>query len=48
MCSIDYEAEGTYPKVQEVLAQWRKDRTVEEAWRHTLGEFVRITGCPAI
>jgi NAD(P)-dependent dehydrogenase (short-subunit alcohol dehydrogenase family) len=42
--SIDYEAEGTDPKVQEILAQIRKDGTAEMAWKHTQDEFVRITG----
>jgi len=46
--SIDYEAEGTDPKVQELLAQLRKDGTAEKAWKHTQDEFVRITGSPAI
>lgn len=46
--SIDYEGEGTDPKVQEVLAQLRKDGTAEKAWEHTQDEFVRITGSPAV
>jgi hypothetical protein len=46
--SIDYEAEGTDPKVQEVLAQLREDGTAEKTWKHTQAEFVRITGSLAI
>lgn len=42
--SIDYEAEGTDPRVQEVLVQLRKDGTAEKGWKHTQGEFVGITG----
>jgi len=46
--SIDYEAEGTSPKVQVVLTQLRENGTAERAWKHTQDEFVRITGSPAI
>jgi NAD(P)-dependent dehydrogenase (short-subunit alcohol dehydrogenase family) len=46
--SIDYEAEGTDLKVQEILAQLRKDGTAEKAWKHTQDEFLRITGSLAL
>jgi hypothetical protein len=46
--SIDYEAEGTYPQVQEILAGLREDGTADKAWSHTEEEFIRITGSLAI
>ncbi|TVY86016.1 Oxidoreductase [Lachnellula willkommii] len=46
--SIDYEAEGTSPKVQAVLTQLKENGTAEKVWKHTQGEFVRITGSTAI
>ncbi|TVY52430.1 Oxidoreductase andH [Lachnellula cervina] len=46
--SIDYEAEGTSPKVQAVLTELKENGTAEKAWKHTQGEFVRITGSTTI
>ncbi|KAH8901538.1 NAD(P)-binding protein [Thozetella sp. PMI_491] len=46
--SIDYEAEGTDPKVQEVLEGLRKSGVAEKAWKHTQDEFIRITGSTSI
>ncbi|KAI9806453.1 MAG: hypothetical protein M1833_003640 [Piccolia ochrophora] len=36
------------PKVEELLAQLRKEGVLEKVWEHTEGEFVRITGLGAV
>ncbi|KAI1501035.1 hypothetical protein F5X99DRAFT_418830 [Biscogniauxia marginata] len=46
--SIDYEAEGTSLRVQELVKNLTKDGTAEKAWKHAEDEFVRITGSRAV
>ncbi|KAI1077727.1 hypothetical protein F5B20DRAFT_572180 [Whalleya microplaca] len=46
--SIDYEAEGTSQRVQELIENLTKDGTAEKVWKHTEEEFVRITGSSAV
>ena len=47
MYSVDLEGESSGPKVQELLANFRKDGVVEKFWKHTEEEFRRITGLEA-
>ncbi|KAI0435014.1 hypothetical protein F5Y09DRAFT_158509 [Xylaria sp. FL1042] len=42
--SIDYEAEGTIQRVQELIRGYIKDNTVDMVWKHTEEEYMRITG----
>jgi hypothetical protein len=41
--SVDEQGESAKPKVEELLAQLRKEGMVEKVWEHIRGEFVRIT-----
>ena len=45
--SIDAEGESAGPKVEELMAKYRKEGMVEKVWEHTEGEFKRITGAVA-
>lgn len=45
--SINWDSESTGPKVEEVLAKFRKGGMIEKVWKDTQEEFVRITGCEA-
>ncbi|KAI1425153.1 hypothetical protein F5Y12DRAFT_395983 [Xylaria sp. FL1777] len=42
--SIDYEAEGTSERVQELMRHYIDDNTAEKIWNHTEKEYVRVTG----
>ncbi len=42
--SVDWDGESARPKVEELLAKFRKEGTVEQVWNHTEEEFKRITG----
>ncbi|KAI9828097.1 MAG: hypothetical protein M1832_003624 [Thelocarpon impressellum] len=42
--SVGSDGESAGPKVEALLAQFRKDGTSEEMWNHTEGEFKRIAG----
>jgi hypothetical protein len=42
--SIDQFNESAGPKVEELLANFRKDGTAEKVWKDTADEFKRITG----
>lgn len=42
--SVDEHGESANPKVEELLAQYRKEGMVETVWEHIEGEFKRITG----
>lgn len=46
--SVNHEGESMKPEVEELLARYRKEGMVEKVWKHTEGEFVRITGVPAV
>lgn len=46
--SIDEQGESAEPKVEELLANFRKDGVVEKLWKHTEDEYKRITGLEAI
>lgn len=45
--SVDQNGESSGPKVQELLANYRKQGLVEQLWEHTEEEFKRITGLEA-
>ena len=45
--SIDWDGDSSGPKVEELLAKFRKEGLVEKVWRHTEEEFKRITGLEA-
>jgi len=42
--SVDWDGESARPKVERLLAQYRKAGMVEQVWRHNEEEFNRITG----
>ena len=42
--SVDEFGESSGPKVEELLAKFRKQGLVEELWDYTESEFKRITG----
>ncbi len=42
--SVDQEGESAGPKVEELLANFRKEGMVERVWKHIEDEFMRITG----
>ncbi|MCJ1398438.1 hypothetical protein MMC11_001636 [Xylographa trunciseda] len=46
--SIDQNGESTGPKVEELLAGFRRDGSVEKVWQDTEAQFQRITGRDAI
>lgn len=46
--SIDYEAEGTSLRVQELMKGFIQDTTADKAWTHFEEECVRVTGSVAI
>ena len=45
--SVDWDGESAGPKVEELLADFRKEGMVEKVWKHTEDEFKRITGVEA-
>jgi hypothetical protein len=45
--SIDWDGESAGPKVEELLAKFRKEGMVEKVWKHVEEEFKRITGLEA-
>ncbi|KAI1119921.1 hypothetical protein F5Y10DRAFT_145869 [Nemania abortiva] len=42
--SIDYEAEGTSERVQQVIKSYTDDGMAEKVWKHTEDEYMRVTG----
>ena len=46
--SVDLEGESSGRKVEELLANFRKERVVEKFWKHTEEEFKRITGLEVV
>jgi len=46
--SVDQYGDSAGPKVKELLAKLRKEGVVEKVWKHTEGEFKRITGLEAV
>ena len=42
--SVNAKGESAGPKVEQLLAGFRKDGVVENVWDHTVGEFKRIMG----
>ncbi|KAI2642649.1 hypothetical protein GGS21DRAFT_184406 [Xylaria nigripes] len=46
--SVDYEAEGTSQRVQELMQSYVDNGTAEKVWKHTEEEYVRITGSVAL
>ncbi|KAI1360864.1 hypothetical protein F5Y08DRAFT_343274 [Xylaria arbuscula] len=43
--SIDWEAEGTNPRMQKLINDYEEDGTAEKLWQHTQGVLcMRITG----
>ena len=46
--SVDLQGESSGPKVQELLAGFRREGVVETFWKHTEEEFRRITGKEAV
>jgi hypothetical protein len=46
--SIDVDGESAGPKVEELLAGFRKEGLVEKVWEHIQGEFERITGVETV
>lgn len=46
--SIDWNGQASGPKVEALLGKLRADGTVEKVWRHTEGEFKRITGVESV
>lgn len=46
--SIANDAETAPPKVQQLLANLRKDGLVQKVWSHVEEEFVRITGAASV
>ena len=45
--SVNAKGESAGPKVEQLLARFRKDGVVEKVWDSTVGEFNRITGTEA-
>lgn len=45
--SVDSQGESAEPKVEELLAQFRKEGMIEKVWKHIEDEFKRITGLEA-
>ena len=45
--SVGWDGESAGPKVEELLANFRKEGMVEQVWKHIAGEFKRITGLEA-
>lgn len=45
--SVDWDGESAGPKVEELLAKFRKEGMVEKVWKHTEEEYKRITGLEA-
>ena len=46
--SVNAKGESAGPKVEQLLAGFRKDGVAEKVWDHTVGEFKRITGTEAV
>jgi hypothetical protein len=46
--SISIEGESAKPKVEQLLAAYRKDGTLQKVWEHTESEFVRVTGAASV
>lgn len=46
--SIDYEAEGTTQRVQELIKGYIEDDTQNKVWKSTEEEYMRITGALAV
>ena len=46
--SVDLDGENSGPKVEKLLADFRKEGLVEKFWKHTTEEFRRITGAEAV
>ncbi|KAK4995203.1 hypothetical protein LTR66_004927 [Elasticomyces elasticus] len=46
--SVDSHGESSGPKVEELLANFRKDGMVETVWKDTQEQFTRITGTLAV
>ncbi|KAI0095673.1 hypothetical protein GGR51DRAFT_544837 [Nemania sp. FL0031] len=46
--SIDWEAEGTSPRVQKLMHDFSQDGTAEKLWKHTEDEYMRVTGSIAV
>ncbi|CAD6564009.1 MAG: hypothetical protein ASARMPRED_002639 [Alectoria sarmentosa] len=46
--SVDLEGESSGRKVEELLANFRKEGMVEKFWKHTEEEFKRITGLEVV
>ena len=42
--SVNHEGESMKPEIEELLGQYRREGMVEKVWKHTEGEFSRITG----
>ncbi|KAI0810322.1 hypothetical protein GGR55DRAFT_646162 [Xylaria sp. FL0064] len=42
--SIDYEAEGTSQRAQELIRGYVEDNTADMVWKHTEEEYMRVTG----
>ncbi|KAI0199438.1 hypothetical protein F4808DRAFT_471458 [Astrocystis sublimbata] len=42
--SIDWEAEGTSPRVQTLISDFKEDETAEKLWKHTEDEYMQSTG----
>jgi len=45
--SVDSQGESAEPRVEELLAQFRKEGMIEKVWKHVEDEFMRITGLEA-
>ncbi len=46
--SVDAQGESADVRVEELLAQFRKEGLVEEVWKRIVDELVRITGREAV
>ncbi|KAI0468551.1 hypothetical protein F4859DRAFT_524466 [Xylaria cf. heliscus] len=46
--SIDYQAEGTSQRVQELIRNYIEDNMAEKVWKHTEEEYMRVTGSLAL
>ena len=46
--SIEQNLENAGPKVEALLAEFRKEGLVEEVWKRTTEEFRRITGAEEV
>jgi hypothetical protein len=46
--SISMEGESAKPKVEQLLAEYRKNGTLQKVWKHTEGEFTRVTGAASV